>query len=153
MSNIEYISGGRELLDLVKPLWEQSRKYHEGKSNYFASHFVGLTFDKRKEKFFKETTELVHIDITKNSLNGAFIGYCICSVSTSRVGEIDSLFLETESRKLGIGEELMNRAIAWLDDNQVTSKVVVVGEGNENVLEFYERFGFRTREIVMEEIR
>ncbi|VYU12317.1 Uncharacterised protein [Clostridium tertium] len=46
----------------------------------------------------------------------------------------------------------MQRAIEWLDDNKVKSKILGVVEGNENVLEFYKRHGFYKRTIVLEKI-
>jgi len=34
MNNLEFINGGRELLDLVQPLWEKLNKHHEVNSKY-----------------------------------------------------------------------------------------------------------------------
>ena len=44
------------------------------------------------------------------------IGYCISTINLELVGEIESLYLEKEYRNQGIGEELMNRALTYLNE-------------------------------------
>jgi ribosomal protein S18 acetylase RimI-like enzyme len=54
--------------------------------------------------------------------------------------------------KFRIGNELMKRALEWLDTNRVKSKRVVVAEGNEKVIDFYNHYGFYIRRIVLEQV-
>ncbi len=81
-----------------------------------------------------------------------YIGYCISTVNKELIGEIDSLFVEKEYRKYGLGDQLMNRALDWLNNNKVKTKIIGVAEGNENVLEFYKRYGFYKRRVILEQI-
>ncbi|MPN24807.1 hypothetical protein SDC9_172209 [bioreactor metagenome] len=46
----------------------------------------------------------------------------------------------------------MTSALQWLADNKVKTKIIGVAEGNEKVLEFYERHGFYKRRIILEQI-
>lgn len=46
----------------------------------------------------------------------------------------------------------MTRALQWLDDNKVKTKIIGVAEGNENVLDFYKKYGFYKRRIILEKI-
>jgi len=46
----------------------------------------------------------------------------------------------------------MNRAIEWLDNAEVKTKIIGVAEGNEDVLDFYKRYGFYKRRVILEHI-
>ncbi|MGK0467383.1 GNAT family N-acetyltransferase [Clostridium sp.] len=71
-----------------------------------------------------------------------YIGYCINSINKDLIAEIESLFIEKNYRKYGLGDKLMNRSLEWLNSNQVKIKIIEVAEGNENVLKFYKKYGF-----------
>jgi ribosomal protein S18 acetylase RimI-like enzyme len=47
---------------------------------------------------------------------------------------------------------LMKRALEWLDGSNAKTKAIVVAEGNERVLDFYKRFGFYKRRIMLEQV-
>ncbi|MCG0275390.1 MAG: GNAT family N-acetyltransferase [Thermosediminibacteraceae bacterium] len=68
------------------------------------------------------------------------------------IGEIDSIFVEEKYRNYGLGDRLMKRALEWLNSNHVKTKIIMVAEGNENVLEFYKKYGFYKRRIILEQI-
>lgn len=152
MNNFEFINGSRELLDLVQPLWEKLNIHHEGKSNYFSDKFRNFTFEARKNKFVKDKNLEVNMDLIKNKDTNLYIGYCISTINKDLIGEIDSLFVEKEYRKFGLGNKLMNRALEWLNSNQVKIKIIGVAEGNEDVLDFYKKYGFYKRRIILEQI-
>lgn len=153
MDDFEIISGSRELLNLVQPLWEKLNKYHETNSNYFKEKFRNFTFETRKNKFINDSSLKVRIDLIKDIGKGIYIGYCISTVDKALVGEIDSLFIEKEYRKFGLGDKLMENALEWLESHQVITKIIGVAEGNEGVLEFYKRYGFYKRRIILEQIK
>ena len=152
MSRFEFITGSVELVDFIKPLWEKLNEYHEVKSNYFSDKYKNNTFKKRKSKFISNNNLKVRIDLIKDIEKNLYIGYCISTIDVELTGEIDSLFIEEEYRKDGLGDKLMKEAIKWLDLNKVKTKVIAVAEGNEEVLEFYKRYGFYKRRIVLEQI-
>lgn len=152
MNNFEFINGSRELLDLVQPLWEKLNKHHEINSNNFSDRFRNLKFEVRKNKFINDENLEVKIDLIKEKDKAEYIGYCISTINKDLIGEIDSLFVEKEYRKYGLGDKLMNRALEWLDSNQVKTKIIGVAEGNENVLEFYKRYGFYKRRVILEQV-
>lgn len=152
LSNFEFTHGSVELLNLVQPLWEKLKEYHEINSNYFSDDFRNLTFEVRKNKFTKDKNLKVKIDLIKDKKNGLYIGYCISTISTDLVGEIDSLFVDEEYRKYGLGDKLMNSALEWLNSYEVKTKIIGVAEGNENVLEFYKRYGFYKRRVILQQV-
>lgn len=151
MNNLQFVNGSIELLDLVQPLWEKLNKHHEVNSNYFPDRFRNLTFEIRKNKFINDKNLAVNIDLIKDKERDLYIGYCISTINKDLVGEIDSLFIEKEYRKFGLGDKLMNRALEWLNNNKVKTKVIGVAEGNESVLDFYKRYGFYKRRIILEQ--
>lgn len=150
MNEFEVISGGRELIDLVQPLWEKLNYYHEMKSNYFSHKFKSQEFHNRKNKFVNEKEIQVYIELIKD--NNVFIGYCISTINKDLIGEIDSLFVEKEYRNYGLGDKMINNALEWLNANQSKTIIIAVSEGNEEVIEFYKRYGFYKRRIILEKI-
>lgn len=153
MNNFEIVSGSVELLDFVQPLWEKLKKHHEINSSYFSDSINVLTFQVRKNKFIKDKTLKVKIDLIKESKNELYIGYCISTINEDLAGEIDSLYVDKEYRKYGLGDKLMNSALEWLDSNQVKTKIIGVAEGNENVLEFYKKYGFYKRSVILQQVK
>lgn len=152
MNNFELITGSVELIDLVQPLWENLINHHEINSNYFSDKFRNSKFEVRKNKFIKDCALKVKIDLIKDTDKDLYIGYCISTVNADLIGEIDSLFVQKEYRKNGLGDKLMDSSLEWLNQNQVKMKILGVAEGNENVLEFYKRYGFYKRKMILEQI-
>ena len=68
------------------------------------------------------------------------------------IGEIDSIFIEDKYRGQGIGKELMKNAINWLHSKNVSIQKILVGVGNEKVIEYYREFGFYPLHIVLQKI-
>ncbi len=67
------------------------------------------------------------------------------------MGEVDSIYVKEGYRSQGIGDQLMKRALIWMEENGTESKKIMVTVGNQEVLAFYQRYGFRPRSIIMEE--
>lgn len=153
MNDFEFISGGKELLDFVQPLWEELNVHHEINSNNFSDKFRSLTFKIRRNKFIIDNNLKIKIDLIKVKQKDIYIGYCISTINNELTGEIESLFVEKEYRKFCLGDSLMKRALGWLDGNNVKTKIIGVAEGNENVLDFYRKYGFYKRRIILEQIQ
>lgn len=111
MNNFEFLNGNRELLDLVQPLWEKLNKYHENNSSYFSNKFKIFKFETRKDKFINVEGLELKIDIIRDKDKSAYIGYCISTINKDLIGEIESLFIEKEYRKYGLGDKLMKRSL------------------------------------------
>lgn len=152
MNTIDLITGGTELLEFVKPLWENLNKHHQLNSRYFPDKFKNLTFDMRKKKIMNDANTELRIDLVKEIENQVFVGYCISTITIDSVGEIDSLYIEPEYRKFGIGDTLMRRSLEWLDSKNVRMKIIGVAEGNEQVFDFYKKYGFYERRTILEQV-
>lgn len=153
MKAFDFLTGGTELLDFVQPLWEKLNKHHQFNSIYFKDKFSNLTFDMRKKKFINDANIELRIDIVKDPENLALVGYCISTVTIDSVGEIDSLYIEPEYRKFGIGDKLMRSSLDWLDSKNVRMKIIGVAEGNEQAFDFYKKYGFYERRTILEQVK
>jgi len=138
----------KEQIDLLKPLWEQLRDYHQKHSSHFADRFKHFTFETRKESLLK--ADKLHLLVAKH--RSSKVGYCISSLEENE-GNIESLYLKPQFRKAGIGKRLFLESVEWLESKGVDSISVTVAAGNEPVLEFYRHYGFEVSTIKMKTIR
>lgn len=102
----------------------------------------------------KARGDYIKVDIASDSENGLDVGYCISTIVETdfgRIGEIESVFVESNYRNRGIGRNLMKSALEWMDDRKVDRKILGVVEGNEGVYEFYRRFGFYPKSTKLEQ--
>ena len=77
------------------------------------------------------------------------VGFCIASIDKGK-GAIESLYTSNAFRGQGVGERLLQQAVVYL--RQENAKVVrlLVGQGNEEVITFYQKYGFVKRATQME---
>lgn len=146
MARVIYLELGPEDIDMIRPLWEALNEYHLARSPNFRQHYEQMTFEARKRDLLKK--ERLHVIVAV--VDGRPIGYCVCTISSEGDGEIDSIFIGSSYRRSGIGEELMGRALAWLDAGGAKKKIVAVAAGNEAAIPFYESFGFVPRMTVLQ---
>jgi diamine N-acetyltransferase len=146
MAGVTYLELGPESIEIIRTLWEGLNAHHLVRSPNFRDHYEQMTFDVRKKDLLKKE----RLQIILAVRDGNPVGYCVCTISAEYDGEIDSIFVEDSYRRSGIGEELMTRAIAWLDAGGAKKKIVAVASGNEAAIPFYESFGFVPRMTVLE---
>ncbi|WP_431188437.1 GNAT family N-acetyltransferase [Caloranaerobacter azorensis] len=82
-------------------------------------------------------------------LFGKIFKIYISTINDRNIGEIESLYIEPDYRKLGIGNEFMKNALDWMDLNNVESICIEVSVGNKEVLSFYEEYRFLPRTIIL----
>jgi len=85
-------------------------------------------------------------------MSNRYIGYCVSTVDNRKVGEVESLFIEDRYRGLGIGDNLMKKALSWMDNVSTVKKIINVAYGNEKVFSFYSKYGFYPRSYITEQI-
>lgn len=145
---IDYISGGFEQLDRIEPLWQELNRHHQTVSAYFSEDFEFNSYEKRKQSLIDSSSELlVEIAIDQSSM--ADVAYCISALKKNNLGEIESIYTTPQYRGHKIGDNLMQRAMSWLDDHKVKEKAIAVVHGNEDAWRFYHKFGFFPRVTVL----
>lgn len=100
------------------------------KSIHFSVVIKSRRFEARKNDLISKAKHLL-VDIVIDAKENNDIGYCICTINDSDMGEIDSIFFKEPYRRNGIGKKLMQMALTWLDDYGVVGKVLSVGSGND----------------------
>jgi diamine N-acetyltransferase len=149
--NIKYFQGEENILDDVQDLWQALNQHLCQCSTYFKSHYMRMTFEKRKNKLLSKTqNNKLHVDIAVDEDTGQRIGYLISSINQEKTGEIDSIFVYPEYRGTGVGGMLMRNALAWMDQNGAQEKIVEATFGNETAWGFYGRFGFLPRKTLLQ---
>lgn len=153
MTMIEYISGGRELLDEVGPLWEKLNRHHARLDPHFADLFLKRTFAERKAGLIKKAGQgKLRVDLARSVPDGRLVGYAVSTIDEDRRGELDSIYVEEDYRGAGVGRALMERALAWMDEEGVNYRFLEVRVGNEGALRFYRRFGFVPATIRLDQL-
>ena len=150
--HILYTSGGPELIDEIQPLWEQLNQHHASVSSYFASDFQSKTFVGRKKALLEKYVDGdMRIDIAVSQTRN--IGYLISAITPDGVGEIESIYIENGFRGQAVGDQLMQKALDWLEAQGVHTKVIDVAVGNERAYMFYQRFGFYPPVVTLKQKR
>ena len=75
------------------------------------------------------------------------------TVSSEGMGRLESIFDESDYRRNGIGDNLMLKALDWMNDKQAETIVLQVGVVNEAVFSFYSRYNFHPRTIILQQTK
>jgi len=132
----------------IKGLWEELNALHGRLSQNFKKHFDSFTFKDR----VKQLAEKSNLSLFVANDKGTYVGYCIVTSDKGK-GEIDSIYIQPKYRGKGIGNQLMIKAIDWLKKQNCRDINIYVAEGNDSVLGFYEKYGFKKRSVVLQKRR
>lgn len=150
-SDTEFICGGVELIDSIKEMWHQLNLHASKRSPFFSEHFSERTFQLRKEELVAKAKACrLRIEIARDTLGAKDLGYCASSIDYFGNGEIESLFVDDEARRRGVGDALMRRTLDWMREQGARSTVVFTVYGDESIFSFYARYGFRPKMVMLE---
>ena len=143
---------GAEGLAKIQPLWEKLRAYHAPLFAHFPGEGAPFDFEPRKKGLLaKSATGRIRVELVSFIPDGADVAYCVSTITASGCGEVDSLFVEECLRGRGIGGQLVRNALAWMDVEGASSKVVNVAYANAAALAFYAQFGFLPRTVLLQQ--
>lgn len=136
-------------IELIKPLWEKLNFIHFDKSVYFKNKYEKFTFNRRIESIYRKAQNgIIKIDMLLDNDTGNYVGYCLSSIE-EKLGEIDSIYIEKEYRKFNLGDKLMKNALNWFESNLITNVEINVVYANDEVVSFYERYGFHIGNYIL----
>jgi ribosomal protein S18 acetylase RimI-like enzyme len=154
---LKFVEGGAELLDEIEPLWKQQTALHAEKSLHFAESFTTANFSDRKSVFEQKARTGTLLIVLAMVGSDQIVGYTVCSIceelsdlGVCKIGEVDSMFILSEFRRLGIGRKFLLRSMEWFEQNRAEKVIALVAVGNEEVLEFYRRAGLLPRAILLQ---
>ena len=149
--NISIVEKDITDIDIIKPLWEKLNLIHLDKSVYFKSKYENFTFEKRCESIYKKAQKgIIKLDVLLDSDKADYVGYCLSSIEAT-LGEIESIFIEKEYRKFGLGDKMMNNALKWFESNGIKNIEINVVYANDEALPFYERHGFHVGNYILKQ--
>lgn len=129
----------------IKALWQELNAHHQKQSTYFKDHYANYTFEKRIEKF--EINEKLIVFLADEG--GDHLGFCIATADGEK-GEIAAIYIKQEYQGKNVGQQLMDKALTWLEKQGCRNIILLVAVGNEQVIDFYRKIGFAERFILME---
>jgi len=132
-------------IDMIEDLWCQLKQHHQARTIDFTDYYLQSNFEKRKAELLAK--EGLAIFVAQDC--ELPIGFCVVS-RNAKQGEVDSLFVAENHRGLTLGAQLMRAGIAWLNQQNVSAVRLLVGQGNEQALAFYQKLGFKVRATMME---
>ncbi|MCU0860787.1 MAG: GNAT family N-acetyltransferase [Methanomassiliicoccales archaeon] len=141
------VSGGPEILDDMEPLWNGLRAHVCSRSVHFGEEMRLLSWEERKKEILGAGKRLLAEVV---SVDGTRVAYCVSSVDTQGAGEVDSIYVDEGHRGMGLGHELVDRALSWMERNGAKSVRLSVTWGNEEVLQFYQSHSFYPRSITLQ---
>ncbi|WP_066502902.1 GNAT family N-acetyltransferase [Abyssisolibacter fermentans] len=149
--NIEYLEGKDELLDDLGFLWEKLNDLHKAKSKFFSERFDKFNFKDRKVGIIKKgSSGDIKVILVKDKTKDKYIGYSISTIDENNIGGIESIYIDSEYRKCGIGEKLMKSSLDWFNNKNVNKTRLGVAVGNEEAFLFYRKFGFYPLVTILE---
>ena len=154
MNNINYFEGKNELFPQILPLRNKLLIHHKNLKHHFVQDFVNkLNNNNIATILADENFKEIKVILAKDINNNKNIGFCLGGVNEKNIGVINSIYVEPEYQKFGIGTELMKKILKWLDDKKVISKELSVCASNEIVFNFYEKFNFLIRKTLLKQIK
>jgi ribosomal protein S18 acetylase RimI-like enzyme len=142
-SNLRTSEGGAAELDLIQPLWEKLSRFEGNMSARLKEYFYHRPFSKKKADILKTTASgALKIDLVRPSESDQVVAYCISTVSKTKIGSIESIYLEPEYRKQGLGRILFQRSLDWMQNLGIEKRQLWVVYENESAIRFYHLFGF-----------
>ncbi|HEY8890319.1 MAG TPA: GNAT family N-acetyltransferase [Clostridium sp.] len=137
-----------ENIGILRESLDKLHEYHNNKSVYFSGSYPRITFEERIEQY-KKNAKLgkYRIELLNDRDTSNIVGFCI-AYRTKIFGKIEVLFVDEKYRRNGLGIKLMDSAMEWFVENHINEIELTVVYGNE-VVSFYEKFGFYLRSSIM----
>lgn len=150
--NISLVEKDINEIQLIKPLWEKLNLIHFNKSVYFKSKYEKFKFEKRMESINRISENgTVKLDVILDNDTMEYVGYCL-SLIEDNIGEIESIFIEKQYRGYKLGDKLMINALNWFESNSITNVQINVVYANDEVIPFYERYGFYVGNYILKRV-
>ena len=144
-SELRISEGAAAELDLVQPLWEKLSRFEGNMSAKLKEYFYHRPFSKKKADILKITAcGALKIDLARPLKSDQIVAYCVSTVSQTKIGSIESIYLEPDYRKQGLGRILFQRSLDWMEKLGIEKRQLWVVFENEPAIRFYQLFGFRT---------
>lgn len=146
---LTFRQGGAEQFGIIEPLWKELNEHHARLASHNQEHYRALTFGQRRSMIEKQAVPGKIMIETVSLPEPKIAAYCISLVDHNGRGELASIFVAEDLRSRGIGQQMVEHALAWMEQNGSKDIIVTVLPENDSALRFYQRFGFFSRLVLM----
>lgn len=117
--------------------------HRDGRPDVFTGLISKYTVDEVEARLSNEDSGVLVADV-----DGAVAGYVFCDIIKEGSGKtlyVDDLCVNPEMRHMGIGKRLMDAAADYGRRYECSQLMLNVWEFNHNAVDFYEKYGLKTR--------
>jgi diamine N-acetyltransferase len=150
--DFEFVSAPFNDLKTIRPLWRNLARYEGETTPQFRSYLEKRSFTVCQSLIAQTAALGFHLDLVRQYSTQKVCGYCLTFILEPGLGRIESHYLEPACRGRGIGGQLMNRALDWLQDRHVRRIILMTATGNRQALNFYSGFNFYCRNTILQQI-
>lgn len=133
----------------LKDIINQQQLYHYHLNGPYKERFLRINEFNFKEFMQKKKYSITYVAVRKNEI----IGFTSAYINNHKEGFVEDLFVSEKYRNKSIGTELFQKLLKWLQENNADTIDVHVSIGNEDVIKFYEKNGFRMTGYTMKKVK
>jgi ribosomal protein S18 acetylase RimI-like enzyme len=127
-------------IDAIAPMWFKLNELHKTFDLLINTKPRTGSWADRKNELLLKCAHGHHLQVAW--IDEVLIGYCFSSLRKGGIGEIDSLYIEPQARRQGIGRQLIEAALRWLAEQGCEDIKLWVHPSNTEATAFYGRLGF-----------
>ncbi len=95
--------------------------------------------------------------VLAGTIDDVVVGYLVARTEELRdgtvLGRLSDVYVEPDARDVGIGELLVDAALAWCDERHCAGVDAIVLPGNRFTKNFFESMGFTARALTVHRVR
>lgn len=134
-------------IEILRKLLDKLHEYHNNSSTYFSGTYPRASFEERVEGYRKNAEHGEYRIELLTDEESSIIAFCIVYGKIAN-GKIEVLFVDEKHRGKGLGAKLMNSAMEWFAQKDISEIDLTVIYGNK-AESFYRKFGFYPRSCIM----
>lgn len=131
-------------LEIIRDLWGAVNRNNQMKSRHFQHLFINKSFDALVEQV--KACEDYRLEVVY--LEGRPLGFCLGS-NCNKLGKINEHYIHDDLRGNGLGSYLFNRMLLWLQTQECEEIRLEIHAGNEEMISYYQKLGFRTERYML----
>jgi dTDP-4-amino-4,6-dideoxy-D-galactose acyltransferase len=124
-----------------------ARASHHDSRFYYDPNFPEARCDDLYETWIEKSCNGYADMVLVADIGGEADGYISCHLHTQGEGQIGLVGIAARSQGKGLGQRLVNEALRWFAEKDVSHVTVVTQGRNANAQRLYQRCGFVTREV------
>lgn len=123
----------------------QQQLYHFQLKGPYSKRFLKINEVNFANFMRRKKNAVTYVAMVGNTI----VGFSSAYVNHHKEGVIEDLFVLEAYRNKTIGTTLFKKILKWLEENQVLTIDIHVSIGNENVISYYEKKGFKVTGYTM----